>query len=150
MAYWASMAQFLKSAKSNFHIKRSNKDHWHWFAIGRAGFGISATISSDKERAGVELYIDHAAAKIAFHQLEAQKAVIEQEFGERLEWQELPDRKASRIVVYKHGVDPFDEMQYAELHSWMLLKMDKFRAVFAGRIKALSLDNAPTGENDDE
>jgi hypothetical protein len=60
-----------------------------------------------------------------------------------LEWQELPGKKASRIAVFKYGVDPSDEKQYEELHSWMLAKMDRFRTVFAARIKSLSLSSAP-------
>jgi hypothetical protein len=63
--------------------------------------------------------------------------VIEREFGERLDWQELPGRKAMRVVLYRHNVDPSDEKQYPELQAWMLAKMDRFLAVFAPRIKAL-------------
>jgi hypothetical protein len=38
-----------------------------------------------------------------------------------------------------------DEKQYEELHSWMLAKMDRFRTVFAARIKSLSLSSAHEG-----
>jgi hypothetical protein len=52
----------------------------------------------------------------------------------------LPGKKASRIAIFRHGVDPSDEKQRAELHAWMLAKMNRFREVFAGRVKALPLD----------
>jgi Domain of unknown function (DUF4268) len=51
----------------------------------------------------------------------------ESEFGEPLEWQELPGKKASRIALFKYGVDVSDEKQYPELHAWMLSKLDRFR-----------------------
>jgi hypothetical protein len=142
LAYWASFAEYLKERGSGFRIRRPNKDHWFSFAIGRAGFGINATISTDKERIGVELYIENDVEKAAFRALLAQKDTIEKEFGEPLEWQELPGKKATRIALFKSGVDPADEAQYPELHAWMLAKMDRFRIVFGPRVKALSLNSA--------
>ena len=150
LAYWASFSEFLKSKESTFRIRRANKDHWFEFAIGRSGIVISATISTDKERIGVELYNHNDADKSAFNALHAQKDAIEQEFGEPLDWQELPTKKASRIVVYKNGVDPSDEKQYPELHAWMLMKMDRFRMVFAARVRALPHGSTAASEESDE
>jgi hypothetical protein len=149
LAYWASFSEFLKAKGSTFRIKRPNKDNWFSFAIGRSGFVISVLISTDKKRIGVEFYIHNDVEKAAFHALYAQKEVIEKEFGEPLEWQELPGKKAVRIVLYKNGVDPSDEKQYPELHAWMLTKMDRFRAVFAPRIKSLPLGGAAAPEESD-
>ena len=96
----------------------------------------------------MELYASHDVDKTAFGALYAQKEVIEAEFGEPLLWQELPGKKASRIVLFKTGVDPSKETQYAELHAWMLSKMDLFRTVFGPRVKALALGAGPvTDEN---
>jgi hypothetical protein len=144
LAYWASFADYLNEKGSTFRIRRANKDHWFSFGVGRAGFVISATISTDKERIGVELYNHRDMEKAAFRALFAQKEAIEKEFGEPLEWQELPGKKATRIALYELGVDPSDKKQYPELHAWMLTKMDRFRKVFAARIKSLSL--SPTAE----
>jgi hypothetical protein len=52
-----------------------------------------------------------------------------------LEWQELPGKKASRIAVFKYGVDPSDEKRYEELHSWMLANRR--------RIEVASMANVP-------
>src|SRR6185437_9704539 len=112
LPYWASFAEYLKQAGSNFRITRPNKDHWKWFSIGRSGFGLSVTISTEKDRAGVELYITNDVDKVAFNGLQAQKVEIEKEFGEPLDWQELPGRKASRIALFKYNADPSDKSQY--------------------------------------
>lgn len=139
LAYWGSFGEYLKGKGSTFRIRRANRDHWFSFGIGRAGFAINATISTDKKRVGVELYASHDIDKVAFRSLQADKNAIEQEFGEPLEWQELPGKKAMRIALYKHDVDPSAEKQYPELHAWMLAKMDRFKAVFAGRVRSLAL-----------
>jgi Domain of unknown function (DUF4268) len=145
LAYWASFAEYLKAHGSSFRIRRANKDHWFEFPIGCAGFTISATISTDKRRIGVELYNHNDPQKLGFKALRAQKDAIEQEFGEPLDWQELPGKKASRIAVFRYDVDPSDETQRGELHDWMLAKMDRFRKVFGDRVKVLKLDPASDG-----
>jgi LPS export ABC transporter protein LptC/lipopolysaccharide transport protein LptA len=141
LAYWKSFSEYLNENRSTFRIRRPNKSHWFSFGVGRAGFGISATISTDYQRIGVELYAQNDVDKAAFHALHAEKDAIEKEFGEPLEWQELPGRKAMRIAFYKHNVDPSDANQYAELHAWMLAKMDRFRKVFTARIKTLPVSS---------
>src|SRR6185437_16017903 len=146
LAYWASFAEYLKQAGSNFRITRPNKDHWKWFSIGRSGFGLSVTISTEKDRAGVELYITNDVDKVAFNGLQAQMVEIEKEFGEPLDWQELPGRKASRIALFKYNADPSDKSQYPALHTWMLAKMDRFKKVFAARVKNLSLSSSSEAE----
>lgn len=146
IAYWGSFAEFLKARGSSFRIRRANKDHWFSFGIGKAGFHINATISTEKQRLGVELYIPHDVEKTGFRALLAQKDQIEKEIGETLEWQELPGRKASRIAVYRLGVDPSDEAQFPGLHAWMLEQMDRFKAAFAARVRVIDLSS--TGADD--
>ncbi|MBG0810807.1 DUF4268 domain-containing protein [Methylosinus sp. H3A] len=152
LSYWASFSEFLKARGSHFKIRRPNKDHWFNFPIGRSDFVISATISTDKRRIGVELYARRDVDKSAFRALFADKLAIEREFGEALDWQELPTKKASRIALFRHSVDPSDESQREDLHDWMLAKMDRFKLVFGNRVKALSrpADGEPLEEDQGE
>lgn len=150
IAYWASFGEFLKTQGSQFRIRRSNKDHWFSFPIGRAGIVINATISTDKKRIGVELYNHNDPTKIGFEALLTDKEAIEKEFGEPLEWQELSGKKATRIAIFKYNVDPSDVRQYPELHAWMLAKMECFRRVFAARVKALPLGTMASAEQGDD
>ena len=145
LAYWASFAQYLKERAASLYIRRSIKDHWCTFGIGRAGFHINATISKEKERMCVELWIVHDLDKSKFHALIAQRAAVERELGDALSWQELPNKKGSRIALYKDGVDATDTARYAEFHAWMLDTIMRFRAVFADRVKAIA--DAPDEEN---
>lgn len=149
MAYWASFAEFLKKSGSTFRISRPNKFMWKWFSIGKAGIGISATISIEKKRAGVELYIQNDVGKICYRTLYGQRDAIEREFGEKLDWQELPGKKASRIALYKISADPADEAQFGAIHAWMLEKMNRFRQVFAARVKSLPTSRSSVLEDEE-
>jgi Domain of unknown function (DUF4268) len=144
LAYWASFGEFLKSRSSVFKIRRANKDHWFEFPIGRAGFVISATSSTNKQRIGVELFIFRDEDKAAIRALMAQKAEIEAAIGEVLDWQELPGRRGSRIALFKTGVDPANEADRENQHGWMLDKMNRFKKAFADRVRTLDL-SADTG-----
>ena len=149
LAYWASFANFLDSKNSNFRIRRANKDSWFYFPIGCSQIHINATVTYSKQRIGVELYIENRHSKLIFNSLLCDKAQIEREFGEALEWHELPTKRTSRISLFRNGVDPADQAQYPDLHTWMLDKMERFRTVFADRVKSLTAQ-APAGELQDE
>ena len=150
LAYWASFGEYLRKHDASFVIRRPNKDHWFEFPIGRAGVVITATISATRfHRIGVELYLHRDAMKMGIGQLAADKAAIESEFGEPLDWQELPNKKASRIAVFRYDVDPSDPASYENLHAWMLDRMKRFRKVFAMRVKALTLDTTEGGAGED-
>ena len=151
IAYWASFGEFLRAKGAPFAIRRSNKNHWFAFPIGRSGIVISATITT-RGRIGVELYLHRDPMKLGIRQLKADQSNIEAEFGGPLDWQELPGKKASRIVVYREGVDVSDLSNYEDAHAWMLEKMNAFRRVFGPRVRDLKLDVKPnpTVDPDDE
>ncbi|MFL5334392.1 MAG: DUF4268 domain-containing protein, partial [Geminicoccaceae bacterium] len=135
--YWASFGEYLNANSSTFRMRRANKDHWFSFGIGRSSFNINAAVSADKQRIGVELYMSNDLDKSAFYGLLADKEAIEQEFGYPLEWQELPGKRASRIVIYHLNINPTDEQQRKTLHEWMFDKMERFQKTFKHRIRIL-------------
>jgi hypothetical protein len=140
MSYWNSFSEFLKSRDTTFSVRKDNKDSWHEFKTGRSWFVISATLNAQKKRVGVELYIHRDPHKNAIRALEKDRTAIEQEIGAALEWQELPGKKASRIVLYRNDVDLANEGVYNDIHEWMLDKMQRFRKVFGPLVKILKFD----------
>jgi Domain of unknown function (DUF4268) len=130
-----------------------DEKHWKRFSIGRTGFSISSLISTRGNHVRVALRLPPDPQKFAFQALRGQQAALEAEFGESLEWLELPGRNASRIAIFKVSVDPAQKAQYPELHRWMLEKMDRFRAVFAARVREISIVpalDAPDEESPEE
>lgn len=148
LAYWSSFAEYLKSNSNDFKIRRANKDQWFAFPIGRAGFVISATISTNKQRIGVELYISRDPEKTSIRTLMKWKEDIEAAIGE-LEWQELPGKRSSRIALYKTG-DPANESDREAQQRWMLEKMGRFKEAFADRVRALDVSPNAAGDSSDD
>lgn len=147
LAYWASFAEYLRAQDPSFAIRREVRDNWHNFPIGRAGVVIGTVIGIQKRELRAELYFGDDRYKSGIRALEADKAEIERDFGEALDWQELPSKLASRIAVHLPNADPTDPSQFPRLHAWMLDKMQRFRRVFAARVK--NLDLGPSDDFDE-
>jgi len=62
------------------------------------------------------------------------KDEIENELAENLLWEELPEKKASRIkLITKVGVSR--QQDWEQYHSWFLGKVTKFQLVFGKHVK---------------
>jgi Domain of unknown function (DUF4268) len=111
-----------------------------------AGVHFGALAGRWDKLIGVELYISRADDKATYRALEAQKADIQKMFGEDiLDWQALPDKVASRVLLQK-AADPSNEEDRQQQFEWLVNNLERFQAAFADRIKALNVDQgADTG-----
>lgn len=148
LAYWSAFADYLQQQGSTFAIRRANRDHWFEFPTGRSGIVITATVSTQKRRVGVELYLHRDPHKSGIRELANDRHVIESAFATPLDWQELAGKRASRIALFLTDVDPADPDQYPTLHAWMLDKMERFRTIFAPCVRQLNLDAIDTSDDE--
>lgn len=88
---------------------------------------MAATVNSRKLIVGLELYIRDS--KELFFKLRDKKDDVESKLGYELDWQELPDRKGSRVIV-THPGDFQDKAQQEELVVWLFSKAEEFTRVF--------------------
>lgn len=136
--YWEKLVNFLQDNNSKLRPQNPKPRHWQDFSIGRSGLKIAATINTRDKRIGVELYMQHPEySKAFFHLLMADKDRIEQEIAFSLEWQELPQKTASRIVIYKPA-NPTDELTWPSQHEWLKETIEAFDRVFRQRVKNLN------------
>lgn len=112
-----------------------------WISAGAGwGSGVAYTFTALTSSAGVELYIDYdrdtgAKNKQIFDKLYSQKAQIEKEFGEQLEWDRLDDRRASRIR-YKIGTGGIaDQEKWPDLQEEMIDAMVRFEKAIRPRLE---------------
>jgi hypothetical protein len=147
-AYWSQFAAFLADKHLNFKVRAIPKDYWCNFRIGRAGVHFAATARNRDKKIGVELYIARLDDKATFRALEAQKADIEHSFGDKLEWQELPNKTASRIAIFK-SADPANEPDRRNQFEWLASMLERFHFAFYDRIRALNIEGASEDEGAD-
>lgn len=107
--------------------RKALPQHWYNIGIGSARGKLAATVNTRDGLVGMELYIYRDTE--LFLELQSRKADIEAKLGYALDWQELPERIASRIIVTRAG-DFQDPALQDELVKWLFEKAEDFTRVF--------------------
>ena len=141
LEYWTTLWAFLEAENSFLRGNKPRPRHWMNFAAGRSKFTFSATVNTQKNRLGVELNCKGKDALAHFELLRDDRKAIEQELGSELDWLPLPHRVASRIILYKTGVDPSNKNDWPNQHRWFKENLEAFNRVFRNRVRDLSADD---------
>ena len=67
--------------------------------------------------------------KELFRSLYERKAEIEADVGAELDWRELPEKKASRILI-KRNANLTDEQDWPQQFDWVMDKLVKMKKAF--------------------
>lgn len=141
LKFWEGLLLHAKT-KTDIHANRKpTGDGWISGGIGRAGFSL--TYSTRKNDSQVELWISLGSGqtvknKAAFRALEAQKSAIEAQFGESLEWQELPDGEGCRIRKVVQGGYKSPQDQWPTTHTALADAMVRLDNTMRSRVATLS------------
>lgn len=142
LKYWMGFRDFMETNYPLVAFRSPKPRSWMTSGIGRSGFHLGAVTQSFDNWIRVELYIGGDRAKEYFHKLQEDLQRIESDFGEKLSWEELPEKKASRIAAYLQDVDPTDEADWPRQHKWLAENIQKLRTTFETRVRNLELDDA--------
>ena len=108
--------------------RQTRPQHWYDVSVGSSQAHMRLLVqSTGTKQVAVSIYIPEN--KDLFNALYSHRSEIENALGVRLDWQELPKKKASRIAISQHG-DFLDATQAQDLVSWMAATADRFAQVF--------------------
>jgi hypothetical protein len=141
LEYWTGLRALLLSRKSIVRPQKPLPQQWTSFAIGRAAFGMHATVHIQKSWIRVAMSCYGPDAKAHFYLLKQQKDAIEQEIGCPLDWEELPGKKESRIGLRKNDVDLTNRNDWQSQQIWMAEKLEAIHKVFSPRVKELNAED---------
>lgn len=100
---WLSFNKYCKDKYKNINLREPHSRHYHNISVGTGKAHISLSATKDMEDKkyyiGCELYIYRD--KNFFRKLYKNKKSIEKELKENLDWRELKNKKASRIIIFK-------------------------------------------------
>ena len=111
----------------NFKRRKPSTDHWMNFSIGSSACHIAVSQIQKRDELDVELYINDDPD--LYNSLLENKENIESLCGLSFDWRELPDRKASRIVLEK-SVQFANKSQWESQFEWLADVMVKMKAAF--------------------
>ncbi len=126
--YWISFNDYAFA--NNHFVKEFNKrkastEHWMTMSVGSSACHININQIRKDNLIMVEWYISDD--KELFHKFYSHKTEIETDMGMKLDWRELPDKKASRILI-SHVADFENKDKWTEQFDWIMdvaLKMKK-------------------------
>ena len=143
LKFWEALLGYAKT-KIDIHANRSpTKDNWISGSAGRAGFSFTYVVR--KSNSQVELWIglgpgQTAKNKAALKALEAQKREIEDDFGERLDWQELPEAEGCRICHVIEGGYTSPPEQWPAIQAALVDAMVRLDKAMRPRVANLDLN----------
>ena len=138
MRYWTGLGEYMVEKGSSVNCPAPTTRSYLRFSIGRTNFFIRAWLVSSSKEIRIWLYVQGDNAKAHYHLLKEQQKAIHNEFGETLEWYELPENESSRISLNKGDTDPLDENDWPHQYEWFTAKLERFNQVFRQRIQALN------------
>lgn len=148
--YWAAFDKVLSAIGGIVSGGRKPlPQSWMTYPIGRTHFHLAAVMIRPKKLVRAELYISGVHAKAHYHLLLQQKEAIEAAVEAPLDWEELPERRDSRIFCYLNGVDPEDEADWPRQHTWLAQRLNALHHALSQRVKALNADEWQPGAADD-
>ena len=133
--FWTKFKEYAKSNNDKLKLRKPYPQHWYDISFGFSMAYITLTTNSQSKQVGCELYIPDS--KPTYHFLLENKQGIESALEEELIWDELPQKKASRIKLYVDG-DISDQSTWEQIHQWLLSKTMQFQEVFGKYLKKVN------------
>lgn len=134
LEYWTALNEYLENKNSEIKPQKPSFDHWNDISIGTSKAHISLTALAKDKKIGCELYISDN--KEFYYLLESHKADIERDIGEKLIWQELKNKKASRISFSREDFDIYDTKNWPADFEWFEKYAIKFKHTFVKYINS--------------
>jgi hypothetical protein len=127
LEFWTQFKEYGKENSKTLRFQKAYPQHWTNVSIGHSNLHVALTINSRDSQLAVEVYIPDN--KELYATLLEHKDEIETAVGEKLEWMELPEKKASRIKI-SLSAEFEQEDKWEEYFEWLLRKAEKFKEVF--------------------
>lgn len=132
LGFWETLKENNNASDSKLRFTRTPRaQHWYDVSAGSSSCHISLTINTLKKEIGCGIYIPDS--KQVYHKLHNQREEIEQEMGVKLTWKELPEKKASRILLTE-DIDAGDQDNWDECFKWLNENAERFYLTFSSRL----------------
>lgn len=140
--FWKILLEKCKT-KTNLHANIS-PSIYSWIGTSSGKRGLNLNYAATNKYGQVELYIDRGKEteeenKRIFDQLYSHRQEIEKDFGDKLNWERLNDRRASRISKRFNYAGLNEREKWDKLQADMIDAMVKIDKALNKHIKALKI-----------
>lgn len=146
--FWTEINSKCATKLPGFTTRKAKKYHFHSEASGKGGLSFVLLITA--KYYGIELYIDTNDAELnesILRQIKAQRQEIEKEFGDELQFDEIPGKRACRIrYVIAEGKDVM-ELDREKVQNDLIKHMVTFEKILKPKLKNLDFSLNETEED---
>ncbi len=138
LEFWKLLLKEASTRLSSFQNASPSKENSVSIGAGLSGVSFVFVISHSYARA--EVYISRQTKeekKVIFDALKEHQTEIHTTFGEPLTWEELPEKKASRIKYEKNNIDYFNKDDWDQMIEFMVDGMDRLEKAFKDPISTV-------------
>ena len=146
--YFQGLIDELREKHQFTNARTGQPQNWYTFASENSRVFKYSTSFAQGGRVRVELYIDtldKARNEQIFDCLLSRKAEIEGDLQLELGWERLDNRRACRIAAYRDGDIDVDSETLANIKSWTIQNLLKFKAVFPAKVQQCLLTGTAVG-----
>lgn len=133
LSFWEGFKDYANSINTKLRITRQPRaQHWYDISIGKSGVNLSLTRNTRDQNIGSEIWIGNNQ-KI-YNKLFQNKLLFESIVGMDVIWNELENKKASRIRCI-YDCNPDDTEKNPEYYIWLIETSEKIVLAFKESIK---------------
>ena len=127
--FWNAFKDYGNQSDTTLKISRKPRpQHWYSISFGSSKAGLACTTNSRDNYVGVEIYINDD--KNIYHRLYQNKDSFENMIlNEDISWEELPEKKASRLRLVKKG-NPENKDRWEEYFKWLIKNGERLVAAY--------------------
>lgn len=129
LEFWKDFKDYAKANNTNLRIgRKARAQHWYNISFGTSEAHLALTVSTRENVITVSVYITNSPE--LYEKFFLKKEAIEQKLDFELEWQELENKIASRIMVSRDA-DLNNEDEWETYFRWLLEKAEKMAKEFS-------------------
>ncbi len=124
LTYWTNFVEYCnKIGRLDICSRKPFAQNWYEVPVNAPDFLLQFTISYGKTLS----ILIYAYNGDVFSRLESKKSIIEEHFGEPLDWYSSREKSVAKRIIYKTEGDLFNPKEQEHLFSWMVSMFDKLQ-----------------------
>lgn len=128
LEFWSQFNDILEQRGRPFNKRKASTDHWYNIAIGSSEAQLEIDLVNKENRIRIGMWISNN--KELFDLMRQRHEEIEADLGEKLIWERLDGKKASRIFLYISGLNFKEQDNYQQLMNDAIDMAVKMKKVF--------------------
>ncbi len=133
-ALWLGLIEHLREHGPDLRSKKPQPTPWCIFPIRKTSCHYAATASVRDKCVGAEILCSNDPDKEFFDALYAERAKIEAEFGESLNWERSEEYTSWKIHIRLEASPPGEHVRWPRYFNWYAERLARFQAVFEPRL----------------